>query len=279
MSNDESLSLRERLVLVQTLSGLPAAQVEQLIFAMKPPTGVVSPSSAPVANRIAELLGWCEGSSGPGLRELQNCLDSLLIKDNTSSTNSLDLAKSEFSYENSKRDGEKRIDNGKQWDVIAFLGDNNNGLLHRLKTIPTVLMLSIFMIFSIAVSAPWWVQYFPEEALSVILIDEKEAVKDRWIKYIEHIKDRDLRAAYGMLSTNLQNAVSYQAYKSIFEDTVDIDLLALRNIEMTNKIASAEVYFEKTSSDGTKEDWHGTLIFKKENGVWFIDDMSGLKRD
>ena len=274
MSSDETLSIRERVALVRTLSGLPAAQVEQLIFAMKPPFGVVPPSSAPVATRTAELLNWCEGSSGPGLRELQKCLDSLLIDKKIALSAPFSSIESESFY------GDRRYARSRashQSNAKFILKNEDNKL--RWKTIISfvVLMTSIFTVIFLAFTSPL-LEYFPDKIVNLIVSSEEDVVAERWLEYIYFINNRDLRSAYGMLSTRLQGRISYQAYKSIFEDTVDIDLLALRDIEVASAIASMEVYFEKTSSDGTKEDWHGNLIFKKENGVWFIDSMSGLKR-
>lgn len=274
MSSDESLSLRERVALVRTLSGLPAAQVEQLIFAMKPPFGVVPPSSAPVATRTAELLNWCEGSSGPGLRELQKCLDSLLIDEKTALSSPLSPVESELFYGHKKH---ARSRDSNQSNTKLILKNNDNKFRWRKIISFVVLIASIFSAIFLTFPPPF-LEYFPEKIVYLIMSSEEDAVADRWLEYIYFVNNRDIRSAYGMLSTRLQGRISYQSYKLIFEDTVDMDLLALRNVDVASEIASMEVYFEKTSGDGTREDWHGNLIFKKEKGVWFIDSMSGLKR-
>ncbi len=72
------LSLQDRLGLFRTLGALPVAQLEALLFAVKPPPGVVLPSSAPGTQRIASLLEWVEGPGGPGLVQLQQLMEAVL---------------------------------------------------------------------------------------------------------------------------------------------------------------------------------------------------------
>ena len=68
----------ERLRLIQTLSGLPNSQFEELLFALKAPSGVLFSSPAPQGQRSSELLKWAEGPTGPNLSKLQHILDEIL---------------------------------------------------------------------------------------------------------------------------------------------------------------------------------------------------------
>lgn len=72
---------KERFELVQIVSQLPAAQFEQLVFALNPPAGIISPSSAAQGGRTAELLQWTEGLTGPGLETLIEVLQDVLGTD------------------------------------------------------------------------------------------------------------------------------------------------------------------------------------------------------
>ena len=68
------LSTNERLKLVRTLNSLPQAQLEELIFVISPPPGVISSSMAPQGSRAIELLRWIESPTGPGSQVLQELL-------------------------------------------------------------------------------------------------------------------------------------------------------------------------------------------------------------
>lgn len=76
-----SKHFQERLNLVQSLSGLPEAQFEYLIFALKPPEGVVPSRHAPQAVRVSVLLEWAESSAGLGIDELQSLAQLLLYQE------------------------------------------------------------------------------------------------------------------------------------------------------------------------------------------------------
>lgn len=146
-------------MLVRSLSGLPAAQVEQLIFAMKPPFGVVPPSSAPVATRIAALLNWCEGSSGPGLRELQKCLDSLLSDKKIVLSAPLYPVESESLYREKDHDRSKNSHRPNAKNILKNEGDK----LRWRAIIPlVVLMISIFAVLFLVFTPPL-LKYFPEK--------------------------------------------------------------------------------------------------------------------
>ena len=67
----------ERQNLIRTLSELPAVLFEQIVFALNPPGGILSPAKAPQGERAAELLNWAE-KTGPGLNNLQEVLYEIL---------------------------------------------------------------------------------------------------------------------------------------------------------------------------------------------------------
>jgi predicted NACHT family NTPase len=66
-----------RTQIFDTLSNLPTAAFERLLFAVKPPGGLIPGDTAPQMNRVKALLDWAEGSSGRGTGEIQDCLDNL----------------------------------------------------------------------------------------------------------------------------------------------------------------------------------------------------------
>jgi len=74
------LSARDRLCLIQTINALPPTQFDELVFALDPPKGVVSPNNAPQGQRSKDLLDWLEGSSGPGLVAADEVLQILIPK-------------------------------------------------------------------------------------------------------------------------------------------------------------------------------------------------------
>ena len=56
-----------RLELYQRLSSLPSAQLDQVIFALKPPSGNISSPVASPSSRVNQLLEWAESPIGCGL--------------------------------------------------------------------------------------------------------------------------------------------------------------------------------------------------------------------
>ena len=68
------LSTSERFALINHVSGLPPAQFSGLVYALKPPSGVVPPSPAPVGDRAVALLDWVEGPTGPKINKLLELL-------------------------------------------------------------------------------------------------------------------------------------------------------------------------------------------------------------
>ncbi|MFQ4138293.1 tetratricopeptide repeat protein [Nodosilinea sp. PGN35] len=67
-------NIAQRFDLFQRLSSLPVAQLEQVIFALNPPSGNVSPPLAPPAQRVTELLAWAESPMGCGLELVEEVL-------------------------------------------------------------------------------------------------------------------------------------------------------------------------------------------------------------
>ncbi|MBD2428791.1 pentapeptide repeat-containing protein [Phormidium sp. FACHB-1136] len=72
------LSAKERLCLIKTINALPPTQFDELVFALNPPKGVISPNNSPQGQRSKELLDWLEGSSGPGLTAADEVLQVLI---------------------------------------------------------------------------------------------------------------------------------------------------------------------------------------------------------
>ena len=68
------LSPTQRLALITLVSGLPPTQFSSLVYALKPPSGVVPPPSAPAGDRAAALLDWVEGPTGQKMNELLELL-------------------------------------------------------------------------------------------------------------------------------------------------------------------------------------------------------------
>jgi hypothetical protein len=68
----------QRFGIFQRLSSLPVAQLNQIIFTFHPPSGNVSPSSAPSSQRVTELLEWVESPIGCGLANLEQVLDKFI---------------------------------------------------------------------------------------------------------------------------------------------------------------------------------------------------------
>lgn len=76
-SPPEHLDTDARIVLVNMLSALPQPQFDQLLFALNPPSGIVS--SGAQAARVVELLKWVEGTGGKGFQSLLKVLEDLNI--------------------------------------------------------------------------------------------------------------------------------------------------------------------------------------------------------
>ena len=73
-----SRDLQARLKLMQTLSGLPSPQFEQIVFALQPPAGTIPGVTAPLGNRVAALLNWAEGTGGCGVANVEAVLEAIL---------------------------------------------------------------------------------------------------------------------------------------------------------------------------------------------------------
>ena len=70
----------ERVKLVKTLSDLPFAQFEQIVFSLNVPRSVLPGTTAPQGERVVAFLRWSE-SSGLGLRAVEDILDELIGKE------------------------------------------------------------------------------------------------------------------------------------------------------------------------------------------------------
>jgi hypothetical protein len=68
----------DRLALIQMLNALPAAQFDELIFALHPPNGNIPGSDASQSKRSVGLLEWIESPIGPGLTALENILNQIV---------------------------------------------------------------------------------------------------------------------------------------------------------------------------------------------------------
>ena len=79
MSKDgKELSATDRLRLIQTLNALPSTQFDELVFALRPPSGNIPGASAPQGNRSSALLEWVESPIGSRLSELEQILESII---------------------------------------------------------------------------------------------------------------------------------------------------------------------------------------------------------
>jgi HEAT repeat protein/energy-coupling factor transporter ATP-binding protein EcfA2 len=65
----------DRAQLFNALSNLPPQDFERLLFAIKPPGGLIPGDTAPQMNRVKALLEWAEGSSGRGTDEIWDYLE------------------------------------------------------------------------------------------------------------------------------------------------------------------------------------------------------------
>jgi hypothetical protein len=68
----------DRMRLIRDLTGLPEPQLDLLITLLKPPPGIVPPSTTAMNYRVTALVGWAEGTRGPGLTALHQTLEELL---------------------------------------------------------------------------------------------------------------------------------------------------------------------------------------------------------
>ncbi|MEO1520448.1 MAG: GUN4 domain-containing protein, partial [Cyanobacteria bacterium J06633_2] len=76
-SKNPRLSSKQRLKVVQFLNELPSLEFEQLVFALNPPSGMISGQTSAQGHRVSELLEWVQGSTGPGLTELHDILEEI----------------------------------------------------------------------------------------------------------------------------------------------------------------------------------------------------------
>ena len=68
-----------RLYVLRTLSALPLAQFEQLIFTLNPPRGVIYADNAPHVMRRKALLDWVEGEPSLGLKVIDKGLQEFVL--------------------------------------------------------------------------------------------------------------------------------------------------------------------------------------------------------
>jgi hypothetical protein len=68
------ISHNQRLKLIQQLSELAVQQFNMLIFAIKPPAGLIPPMPAPQGDRAFALLTWAEGPGGSSVVAIQELL-------------------------------------------------------------------------------------------------------------------------------------------------------------------------------------------------------------
>ncbi|MFM7448130.1 MAG: pentapeptide repeat-containing protein [Leptolyngbyaceae cyanobacterium] len=68
------MSPEERLRLLNRLNQLTAQNLDKLIFALQPPSGILPSDKAAQGDRVVALLSWAESSTGPGLGEVEEFL-------------------------------------------------------------------------------------------------------------------------------------------------------------------------------------------------------------
>ena len=66
------MAFADRQQLFETLNNLTPQELGKLLFAIKPPAGIVPPQVAPQGDRVAALLQWAESTTGRGLNDIQN---------------------------------------------------------------------------------------------------------------------------------------------------------------------------------------------------------------
>lgn len=69
---------RQRRKIFQTLSSLPAAQFNEVVFGLEVPPGNVPPSSSSQADRVAALIEWVTSPVGCGLEHLEEVLQLII---------------------------------------------------------------------------------------------------------------------------------------------------------------------------------------------------------
>lgn len=74
----QKLSVSDRLRLIRTLNALPAAQFDELVFALKPHGGNVPGAGASQGSRSKVLLDWAESAIGPGIPQLEMILEQIV---------------------------------------------------------------------------------------------------------------------------------------------------------------------------------------------------------
>lgn len=70
--------LQARLRLAQLLPRVPGPQFEQLVFVLRPRSGLIPGAAAPLGDRVAALLNWAEGEGGCGLDTVESVLEQIL---------------------------------------------------------------------------------------------------------------------------------------------------------------------------------------------------------
>jgi len=71
------MTVDHRLQLFNTLAALPPPTFNKLLFAIRPPDGVVAGPTAPQGDRTAQLVQWAESSPRHGLAFVQDVLNRL----------------------------------------------------------------------------------------------------------------------------------------------------------------------------------------------------------
>ena len=66
-----------RLALIEELTNVPPQQFNMIMFAVKPPSGIVPPMPAPQGDRSHALLSWAESHNGCGLALVREILAAL----------------------------------------------------------------------------------------------------------------------------------------------------------------------------------------------------------
>ena len=66
--------IAQRFALFQKLSDLPGAQLDQILFTLEVPHGIVPSQQSPPGERIKAFLDWAKGPSGCGLNQVKEIL-------------------------------------------------------------------------------------------------------------------------------------------------------------------------------------------------------------
>jgi hypothetical protein len=77
---EKGLSREDRLRLIQTLNALPAAQFDEIVFALAPPQGNIPRDCASQSQRSQALLEWVESPIGPGLQAAEDLLNKVIAE-------------------------------------------------------------------------------------------------------------------------------------------------------------------------------------------------------